>query len=212
MNNQGDVQSKDEKVNAIGDNNTLEEPNREVNMETNTVNFDPYIDAPLSGACDHINSPDQLDDLLSMFLVKHNMNIRLAPSNSVLEFPRFTENICPVSPVKECAVSLKPLSHIDMEVWLKPNDILNKEGYNLRQPKSNVDVPVQNKFKSRYGREVKSIVNLENQSDSSQDEDDPPVMPGHWSQPRQHNIHVPSVSGPSTSRLHAQKLMQKQNE
>ena len=147
-----------------------------------------------------------------MFLVKQQMNTRPAPNDSVPEFLRFTENTCPVNSVKECDVLLKPLSYIDMEAWLKPNDILNKEDYNLCKSKCNVNIPVQNKYTSRYGREVKHIVNLENQSASSQDEDDPSVMPGRWSQPRQRNIYVPPVNGPSTSRLNAQKLMQKQKE
>ena len=141
------------------------------------------------------------------------MNNQPSPNESVPEFLRFTGNTRPVNPVKECDVSLKPLNYIDMEAWLKPNDILNKGGYNLRQSKCNVSIPVQPKYTSRYGREVKHIVNLvENQSASSQDEDDPPVMPGQWFQPRQCNIHIPPVSGPSTSRLNAQKLMQKQKE
>ena len=68
-------------------------------------------------------------------------------------------------------------------------------------------------YTSQYGRTVKRIVNpVENLSASSQDEDNPSIKLGRWSQLRQRNIHVPPVSGPSTSRLNAQKLMQKQKE
>ena len=56
MNNQGDAQTKAVKANVTGDNSAQEEPNLEVNMEF----FDPYINAPLSGALDYINSPDRL--------------------------------------------------------------------------------------------------------------------------------------------------------
>ena len=43
MNNQGDAQPKVQKVNVTGDNNAHEEPNWEVNMETSTEFFDPYV-------------------------------------------------------------------------------------------------------------------------------------------------------------------------
>ena len=145
---------------AIGDNST--QVNQEENMET--VFFDPYVNTPLSGALDHINYRDRLDDLLNMFLVRQQPapvqeNNWPAPDESVPEFSRFTEISSSVNLVKECDVSLKPLSHIDMEAWLKPNDTLNEEGYNLRQPKGNISVPVQHTYTLRYGRVVKHIVN-----------------------------------------------------
>ena len=191
----------------------------EAKMES--VYLDPYVNAPLSGTLEHIYNPDSLDDLLKMFLVwqqelpaqAQTQDIQSAPMSdeSVPEFPRFTEHSNNL--VKKCNVTLKPLSHIEMEAWSKPNDTLNKEGYNLHQQKCNINVPTQNTYTSRYGRAVKRIVNpIENLSASSQDDDDPSVKPGRWSQPRQHNIHVPLGGGPSTSRLKAQNFMQKQKE
>ena len=202
---------------AIGNNST--QLDSAVDMESV---FDPYVNALLSGALDHINYPDHLDDLLNMFLVKQQeqqippqvqKNNQPSPDESVPEFPVFTESSSLINIVKECDVSLNPLSYIEMEAWLKPNDTLNEEGYNLRQPKDNINVPVPHTYTSRYGRMVKQIVSpVENLSASSQDEDDLSVKSRRWSQPRQCNIHVPPVSGPSMSRLKAQKLMQKQKE
>ena len=143
MNSQSVTKTAVIKPGTIGDNST--QVDREVNMES--VFFDPYVNAPLSGALDHINYPDRLNDLLNMFLVRQQPaqvqeNSRPAPDESVPEFPRFTESPSSVNLVKECDVSLKPLSYIDMEAWLKPNDTLNEEGYNLCQPKGNTNVPV----------------------------------------------------------------------
>ena len=85
----------------------------------------------------------------------------------------FTESSSLNNIIKECDVLLTPLSYIDMEAWLKPNDTLNEEGYNLHQPKDKVNMPVLHTYTSRYGRMVKQIVSpVENLSDSSQDEDD----------------------------------------
>ena len=171
---------------------------------------------------EHIYNPDSLDDLLEMFLVRQkelpaqaqtqDIQSALVSDESVPEFPRFTEGSNKL--VKKCSVTLKPLSHVEMEAWSKPNDTLNKESYNLCQQKCNINVPTQNTYTSHYGRAVKRIVNpIENPSVSSQDnDDDTSVKPSRWSQPRQRNIHIPLGGGPSASRLKAQNLIQKQKE
>ena len=165
--------------------NNFTQVDSEANMES--VYLDPYVNAPLSGALEHICNPDSLDNLLKMFLVRQQelpaqaqtQDIQSAPvsDESVPEFPRFTERSNNL--VKKCNVTLKPLSHIEIEAWSKPNDTLNKEGYNLHQQKCNINVPTQNTYTSQYGRAVKRIVDpIENLSASSQDDDDPSVKPG----------------------------------
>ena len=216
---QTEVKTTVVKPKAIGNNNT--QSDSVVNMESV---FDPYINASLSGALDHINYLGHLDDLLNMFLVKQHkpqiplqfqMNNQPSPDESVPEFPMFTKSSSINNIVKECDILLTPLSYIDMEAWLKLNDTLNDKGYNLCQPKdnANVNVPVLRTYTSRYGRMVKPIVSpVENLSTFSEDDDDMSVKLRRGSQPRQHNTHVPPVSGPSMSRLKAQKLMQRQKE
>ena len=183
MNSHSVIDAMAAKSSATGDNIT--QVNSEANMES--VFFDPYVNAPLSGALDHICNPDRLDDVLNMFLARQeeppaqaqtlNAQAVSVSDESVPEFPRFTERSDNL--VKKCNVTLKPLTHIKIEAWSKPNDTLNEEGYNLRQPKCTINMPTHDTYTLPYGRECKRIVDLvENLSASSQDDDDPSVKPG----------------------------------
>ena len=135
MNSHSVIDAAVAKSGATCDN--ISQVNSKANMEL--VFFDPYVDVPLSGALDHICNPDRLDDLLNLFLVRQeeppvqaqtlNAQPVIVSDESVPEFPKFTEHSDIL--VKKCNVTLKSLTHIEIEAWSKLNDTLNEEGYNL---------------------------------------------------------------------------------
>ena len=112
--------------------------------QTSTVNvtnksltdkFDPYNDAPLSGALDSLRSDGDL--VLSMFLSMHTKADNLqgemedqTTDDNIPEFPDFSnKEKPPIKIMQECMVRLSCLTDLEIMKW----QMQLKPGYSLRQ-------------------------------------------------------------------------------
>ena len=163
-------------------------------------NWDPYVDATLSGGLERIHCDSLLDQLMENLLPSQQVSADTGDNtgaNDVQEFPRFSDQVfdnMDYRPMEQCITHINRLTNTELNMWLHYQCASDISGYNLRERAK----PTQN---LHLARKDKMDITYVPSSASSQyeEQDDPSVGPRKWNKKCMNNIHVPS-SRPSLAR------------